>query len=49
MNSLIAIILVVQKLVLYKNSGEWRLGGGGGWAWLVGTQNSVPSVALPKQ
>ena len=30
-----------------RNSGEWRLWGGG--RWLVGAQNSVPSAAVEKQ
>ena len=33
-------------ILLYRNSGKWRLGGGGGE---VGAENSVPSVALPKK
>ena len=45
---LIVIILVVQEInFFYRNSGKWRLGGGG--RWLVGAQNSVPSAAVKKQ
>ena len=46
---LIVIILVVQEInFFYRNSGEWRLGGGGGRG-LMGAQNSAPSAAVKKQ